>query len=117
MSASSIKSVLHVEDSPTDALLTRAELERSQLFRLTQVDRLEAALRVLASEHITVVLLDLGLPDSQGLETLRRIQRAAPNVPVVVMTGNTDEDLAVLAVQEGAQDYLVKNQTHEFLLD
>ena len=116
MNAPSITSVLHVEDSPTDALLTREELDRYQQFRLTHVDRLEAALRVLASEHITVVLLDLGLPDSQGLETLRRIQRAAPNVPVVVMTGNTDEDLAVQAVQEGAQDYLVKNQIHEFLL-
>ena len=74
MTTASHTPVLHVEDSPTDALLTREELEGHPEFRLTQVDRLDEALRVLSSEQYAVVLLDLGLPDSQGLETLMRVQ-------------------------------------------
>lgn len=64
--------VLHVEDSPTDALLTREDFVRFPQFRLTQVERLGEALSVLSRDHYAVVLLDLGLPDSQGMETLTR---------------------------------------------
>lgn len=117
MNASSPTPVLQVEDSPTDALLIREELERSPHFRLTQVERLDEALRVLASDHYAVVLLDLGLPDSQGMDTLVRLHREAPHVPVVVMTGHTDEELALRALHAGAQDYLIKGQSNEFLLD
>ncbi|HEV3439026.1 MAG TPA: response regulator, partial [Gemmata sp.] len=116
MTTSPITPVLHVEDSPTDALLTREELEGHPEFCLTQVDRLDEALRVLSTGQYAVVLLDLGLPDSQGMETLIRIQREAPQVPVVVMTGRDDEKIALRSLQEGAQDYLVKGQTREYLL-
>lgn len=108
--------ILHVEDSPTDALLTRDEIGRHPEFHLTQVNRLEEALCVMATEYFAVVLLDLGLPDSQGLETLLRLRRGAPHIPVVVMTANDNDELALRAVQEGAQDYLVKHQTHEDIL-
>lgn len=116
MTPSQLTSVLHVEDSPTDALLTREEIEGHPEFCLTQVDRLGEALRVISTEQYAVVLLDLGLPDSQGLETLTRIQREAPHIPVVVMTGRDDEEIALQALQKGAQDYLVKGQTRDHFL-
>jgi two-component system, cell cycle sensor histidine kinase and response regulator CckA len=116
MATPSPAAVLHVEDSPTDALLIREEMSHSRQFQLTQVDRLESALRVLSAKNFAVVLLDLGLPDSQGLETLARVHWAAPNVPVVVVTGNDDEEQAIRAVHEGAQDYLVKGQAREHVL-
>lgn len=108
--------VLHVEDSATDALLAREELSRHPQFRLIQVNRLDEALQVLQTRNVAVVLLDLGLPDSRGIETLVRFHREAPHLPVVVMTASDDEELALRAVQEGAQDYLVKGHTHEALL-
>lgn len=117
MAALTTTPILHVEDSPSDALLTRVELENYPEFRLTQVERLDEALRVMAAQQYAVVLLDLGLPDSQGLETLVKIHREAPHVPVVVMTGSNDEELGLRAVQAGAQDYLVKGQAREFMLD
>ncbi|MBS0201736.1 MAG: PAS domain S-box protein [Planctomycetes bacterium] len=110
-------SVLHVEDSPTDALLIREEMVQYSQFRLVQVDRLDTALREAATGKHAVVLLDLGLPDSQGLETLRRFHRADLNIPVVVMTGSNDTALALQAVQAGAEDFLVKGRSHEQLLD
>src|SRR5204862_69307 len=87
--------ILLVEDSPTDALLTRDVMERYPQYRLTQVDRLEKALRVVTTGNFAVALLDLGLPDSQGLDTLIRFHREAPQIPVIVMTANDDEELAV----------------------
>jgi PAS domain S-box-containing protein len=117
MSSSTFTSVLQVEDSPTDALLTREELAHWPQFRLTQVDRLEEALRVVATGQYAAVLLDLGLPDSQGLDTLVRFHREAPNVAVIVMTAQDDEELALRAVQAGAQDYLVKGRSREHLLE
>jgi PAS domain S-box-containing protein len=117
MNNSLLTSVLHVEDSPSDALLTREEMGRYPQFRLTQVNRLGEALRILGTGEYAVVLLDLGLPDSQGLDTLVRFHREAPHVPVVVMTSKADDELARRAVQEGAEDYLVKGQIREYLLD
>ena len=102
--------VLLVEDSPTDVLLTEEALGQSSRFRLQSCDRLEEALRRLATAHFDVVLLDLGLPDGQGLETLKRLRRANPHVAVVVLTGKDDEELAEQALHEGAQDYLVKGK-------
>ena len=61
-----------------------------------------------ASAHYDVILLDLGLPDAQGLEAIRRIRAAASRAPLVVLTGHDDDTMAVRALQEGAQDYLIK---------
>ncbi len=105
-------SVLLIEDNPGDARLVKeflAETGNAQ-FNLTHVDRLEEAFRRLAETNFDVVLLDLSLPDAQGLGTVQRIQMAFPNVPIVVLSGMSDETLAFQAVQGGAQDYLVKGE-------
>lgn len=105
--------VLLVEDNPQDARL--AQLHMAQLKRfphvLSTVGSLREALALLERGGIDVVLLDLGLPDSQGLETLRAVITRHREVPVVVLTGNDDEDLAIAAARMGAQDYVIKGQT------
>jgi len=102
--------ILLVEDDADDAFLLRemlAEVPSAQ-FAIEQVERLDEALQRVGSEPFDVVLVDLSLPDSQGLATFTEIHKAAPDLPIVVLTGLDDETLAVKAVQEGAQDYLVK---------
>ena len=104
--------VLLVEVSSGDARLLRETLidEHPTRYRLTHVQRLKEALECLREEAYDVVLLDLGLPDSHGLDTLITTREQAPGVPIVILTGFEDEGHAVKAVQEGAQDYLVKGQ-------
>jgi PAS domain S-box-containing protein len=116
MSSDESIEILLVEDDPTDALLAREILEEARQFHLGHAERLSNALEMLSSGRYDVVLLDLGLPDSQGLSTLVELRKRSPYVPVVVMTGRDDEDLALQAVQEGAQDYLVKNLVQEGVL-
>jgi signal transduction histidine kinase len=107
-----IKSVLLVEDNPGDARLLREMFseDRSLKVELTCVIFMAEAERHLAANAVDVVLLDLGLPDAQGLAAIRRARAAAPNVPLVVLTGMDDEELAAQSLQEGAQDYLIKGQ-------
>ena len=102
--------VLLVEDNPGDADLILAMLEdsRSTRFEFERATHLAAATARLATGGIDLVLLDLGLPDSVGLDTLTAVRAAAPGTPVVVLTGNSDESTAVQAVRSGAADYLVK---------
>jgi serine phosphatase RsbU (regulator of sigma subunit) len=104
--------VLLVEDNPGDARLIEIELAEAapERFALTRAEELAPALDRLAAGRFGVVLLDLMLPDSQGLDTFQALTEAAPEVPVVVLTGLADESLGVRAVQQGAQDYLVKGQ-------
>jgi PAS domain S-box-containing protein len=104
--------VLLIEDSPGDARLIQEMLAdaRGAAFELERVDCLARGLDRVVARKPDVVLLDLGLPDAQGLEALRDMQQQAARVPVVVLTGLNDEDIAAQAVQEGAQDYLVKGQ-------
>src|SRR3954469_23853562 len=110
--------VLLVEDSAADVDLIREALEDAALdpvldgpaLRLEQVDRLAAALERLKLGDIDIVLLDLSLPDSHGFDTFVRLERAAPRTPIVVLSGLDDEAMAIRAVREGAQDYLVKGQ-------
>ncbi|HYK91887.1 MAG TPA: diguanylate cyclase [Acidobacteriota bacterium] len=103
--------ILHVEDSPSDAELVREALTRSggDQFEVTNCERLRDAEEALRVMDFDLILLDLSLPDSRGLETFHQIHAAAPELPVVVMTGYDDEALAVEAVQGGAQDYLDKS--------
>ena len=119
MPASTPIRVLLVEDNVGDARLVREHLrdvDGGQPFTLESAPTLAAALGSLASSTPETVLLDLSLPDSFGLETLERWQQAAPRLPVIVLTGSDDEALAVTAVREGAQDYLVKGRIDGELL-
>ena len=104
--------VLLVEDNAADALLLREMFRKEKLgsFALVHVVRLTEALEHLEKNKVDIVLLDLGLPDGHGLDTLRRTLAAAPVVPVIVLTGLEDEVLAAEAMQEGALDYLIKGQ-------
>jgi len=112
MPPSHVTKILLVEDNPGDARLLRECLaETAELpFELFHRATLAEALESLAKESPDVILLDLGLPDARGLDSVRRARRAAPEVPLLVLTGMSDGDLAVRALQEGAQDYLVKGQ-------
>ena len=111
-------SILLVEDNPGDRHLIREMLTeaRSVTFNLQYADRLQAGLEYLGENRVEVILLDLGLPDSQGLETLNKIHAQAPQVPIVVLTGLNDEMLGLETVNKGAQDYLVKGQVDTNLL-
>ncbi len=107
-----IKCLLLIEDNPGDARLLREMFNEggSPIAELTHVESLGAAESHLAANLVDIILLDLGLPDAEGLGAIRRAQAAAPRVPLVVLTGRDDESLAAQALQEGAQDYLVKGQ-------
>ena len=110
--------VLLVEDNAGDARLIREVLAeaRGAAFDVERAGRLSTAMERLAAEGIDVVLLDLSLPDSQGLDTFAKAHAQAPQVPIIVLSGLDDEGLAVKAVREGAQDYLVKGQVDSDLL-
>ncbi len=112
MMKKSLKLLLLVEDNPGDARLLREMLNDAGTHRavLTQAGTMSQAEQRLAENEFDIVLLDLGLPDAQGLEAVRRARVAAPRVPLVVLTGLDDESLAAQALQEGAQDYLIKGQ-------
>lgn len=102
--------VLLVEDNPGDAELIRILLERNgtcplEVQSATRLDHAKARLR---NETFAAIVLDLGLPDCQGIETLRRIQEDAGGVPIIILSGLNDFELSTLAVREGAQDYLSK---------
>jgi len=104
--------VLVVEDNAGDARLLHEMFsnERPGSFKVTHLLRISDALAYLAKNVVDVVLLDLGLPDGHGLDTIRRARAVAPGVPVIVLTGLDDEALAAEAMKEGAQDYLIKGQ-------
>jgi len=112
MGTKSIDSVLLIEDNPGDARLLREMFtdQGSRNTRLTLVESMNQAEQHLAEHTVDIIVLDLGLPDSQGMDAIRRAHAAAPRVPLVVLTGLDDEALAAQALQEGAQDYLVKSQ-------
>jgi len=101
--------VLLIEDNPGDADLVRLRLvEGKTPVSVNCVNRLSDGLASLTRETPSVVLLDLNLPDSHGAETFRRVRDHAPSVPVVVLSGQDDEALAMKAVHQGVQDYLIK---------
>jgi diguanylate cyclase (GGDEF)-like protein/PAS domain S-box-containing protein len=112
MSRKSAKTLLLVEDNPGDARLLREMLneQASHGIELTHVVCMVDAEKHLALCTVDMILLDLGLPDAQGLGAVRRAREAAPRMPLVVLTGLDDESLATQALQEGAQDYLIKGQ-------
>jgi signal transduction histidine kinase len=104
--------VLLVEDNPGDARLARellGEVESFE-FELVHVERMADAINALNGTKFDVVLLDLSLPDSQGLDGIAGLQRAAPSVPIVVLTGRNDDSVAIDVLKAGADDYLIKGQ-------
>jgi DNA-binding response OmpR family regulator len=104
--------ILLIEDDQVDARAIRGMLQDTSGSQcdITHVGRLSDGLEKLVQDGIDVVLLDLGLPDSQGLEALNQLRAQTPGVPVIVLTGADSETLALGAVQYGAEDYLIKGQ-------
>jgi phosphoserine phosphatase RsbU/P len=110
--------LLLIEDNPSDARLIEVMLEHASngLFDIEHVERLSAGLRRLEQGGINVVLSDLSLPDSDGLDTFARLHAKAPQIPIIVLSGLNDTNLALKAVHEGAQDYLIKGEVDGQLL-
>jgi DNA-binding response OmpR family regulator len=115
--SSDVIRVLMIEDNPGDIRLLREMLKSSESrFRVESADRLSAGLKRLADGGIDVVLLDLGLPDSVGLETLAKARQQAGDIPIIVLTGLEERDTAVEALRRGARDFLAKNRVDTHLL-
>ena len=110
--------VLLIEDNPADADLVRGHLSAvaHTQFNLQWVELLAEGLQKIECGGIDVVLLDLGLPDSEGLDTFQAIHATSPRLPIIVLTGRDDEELALEAARRGAQDYLAKGQLDGGLL-
>jgi len=114
----SLNTILLIEDNPGDARLIELMLaeDPESPFRISCVDRLSRGLEFLTSEKPGLVLLDLSLPDSQGLDTFDKVYAHSPTVPIIVLTGNDDHIIALSAVKTGAQDYLIKGKLDRELL-
>ena len=111
------RKLLIVEDNPGDVRLIVEMLhDAGASVAVESVETQAAAIERLAVADVDVMLLDLGLPDSQGLETFTRLRNAAPGVAIIVLTGDSDAELAVRAVGQGAQDFLVKDHVNGELL-
>jgi PAS domain S-box-containing protein len=110
--------VLLVEDEQRDSRLVQAMLGAVEAprFAVEEAASLSEGMERTAEGDIDIVLLDLSLPDSRGMETFNRLHKQAPGIPIVVMTGLDDEDIATKAVKEGAQDYLIKGQVEKGML-
>jgi CheY-like chemotaxis protein len=106
----SVIKILLVEDNPGDVLIVKEHLRFSGLnYELTEASTLKDATFQITHDHFDVVLLDLGLPDSVGIDTLKKFNLSRVEAPVIVMTGLDDEEAALISLKEGAQDYLFKN--------
>jgi len=111
--------ILLVEDNPGDARLIEEmikEVEDTAKFDLVHVKSLAEAIHSLGTDSFDSVLLDLGLPDSSGLDTLVRVHEEAPDMPIVILTGLADEVVSSEALRRGAQDYLVKGRVDSNVL-
>jgi diguanylate cyclase (GGDEF)-like protein len=109
MSKSPLYTVLLIEDDAGDALLIEEILEQQDcLARLVTAERLAEGMNCLQHINCDAVLLDMNLPDSSGLSTMTRLIDFAPGIPIIILTGDSDESFAIEAVKLGAQDYLVK---------
>jgi CheY-like chemotaxis protein len=114
--------VFLIEDDESDIYLVQeilaqyASKSASNPFELINAGTLEEALERVGRESVDVILLDLTLPDSQGLETLRRLRSKSGDIPIVILSGVTDEEFSIEAVRNGAQDFLVKGQVEAMRL-
>ncbi|MBM3130844.1 MAG: PAS domain S-box protein [Chloroflexi bacterium] len=105
--------LLLIEDNRDAAFLIRKLLEEIKpgAFHITHVERLAAGFKHVSAQPVDAILLDLSLPDSTGLETLTRVRAHQPSAPIIVMTSLDDETIALEAVRQGAQDYLIKGRS------
>ncbi len=106
---------LVLEDSRSDLLVLRVALDQipSIRFEITEASRLREAVAALVRTEFDIILTDLGLPDSSGLETLVKVQEVAKGIPVIVMTGMSDERMGIRAMRAGAEDYFFKGRFWE----
>lgn len=104
--------VLLVEDNPGDADYIKLQLAKASetAFDVKVAGWLQTALTMLANDSFDVVLLDLSLNDSQGIDTVVRVREADSRIPIIVMTGSDDLQMAITCVNYDAQDYLIKNE-------
>lgn len=111
-------SILHIEDNQADVALVQEILVEAKEFSATvlHAGQLSLGLEKLNAEAVDIILLDLSLPDSSGNSTFRAVKERARDTPVIIMTGLNDEQTAINAVREGAQDYLEKSQVDANLL-
>jgi len=111
--------VLLVDDDPVDqrlAIRALAKSSRRMRFKVETAETLSEAIKMLCSKSYDVILLDLGLPDSNGIKAVKKVHEANPHIPIVVLTGLDDEEIALEALREGAEDYLVKEEGLEQVL-
>jgi response regulator RpfG family c-di-GMP phosphodiesterase len=110
--------VLLIEDNPGDARLIQEMLSEDShhVFELVHANQLSKGFECLEQSSVDVILLDLGLPDSQGIDTLNALLSKTQQISIIVQTGLADEELALKAVKAGAQDYLIKGQIDSRLL-
>ncbi|MBS1258492.1 MAG: Regulator of RpoS [Candidatus Scalindua arabica] len=110
--------VLYVEDDMDHAILIRELFEeiKNVHYKLTHVQQLNEALLEIDNENYDIVLLDLSLPDEQGVDTITRACEQAPDIPIVVISGTDDETMAIKALQKGAEEYLVKGKVKSHAL-
>ena len=116
--ASNKINILLIEDSESDALLVQNDLEQamSDQITLTHVERLKVALDLIGKQSFDLILSDLTLPDSDGVETINSLREKAAGVPIAVLSFRNDDQLAIKAIKAGAQDYLVKGSLTEGVL-
>ncbi|MCB0211031.1 MAG: response regulator [Anaerolineae bacterium] len=109
--------ILAVEDNPGDYTLLELSLKRSNYLapHLIWVKSLNGALNQLQSQKVDIILLDLSLPDAWGIDAIKQLNSHASDIPIIVLTGNEDESIAIEAIEAGAQDYLVKGEFNSTL--
>jgi signal transduction histidine kinase len=111
--------ILHVEDDEVDRRLVNrilADCSRPVEFEIEPVNRLSTAIECMGNKNFDIALLDLGLPDTNGIDSVQMIKQANPNLPIVVLTGTSDREIGLEAIKNGATDYLSKNIALEELL-
>jgi len=110
--------VLYVEDDMDHAILISELIKeiKNVHYKLTHVQQLNEALLELDNDNYDIILLDLSLPDEQGVDTVTRVCEKAPDIPVVVISATDDETMAIKALQKGAQEYLVKGKVNSHSL-
>lgn len=110
--------ILLIEDNPGDAVRIREMLYESEdlNYDISYTNRLDDGLKILVKDEFDLILLDLSLPDSDGMDTFNIMKYNAPEIPIIVLTGIKEDIFAVSAVGRGAEDYLVKDEINSDLL-